>query len=380
MPFARPTLTDLISQAAADITSGIPGADGNLRFSNLKALGKAVAGLAYLQYGYLDWISKQAVPFTATAEFLEGWAGLRNVTRKGAAAATGTVTLTGTVGVVVPSGTGFTRTDGYAYQTSADATIGVGGTVTVAASAVLSPIDPATNPTGNGAAGNCDAGSSFALDAAIAGVQSSLTAATAFTGGADVETDDSLRSRMLLAYQAPPQGGDQNDYVEWALAVAGVTRAWCTPNGYGTGTVVVYIMLDVAEAAHGGFPQGTDGVAASETRGTAATGDQLTVANAIYPLQPVTALVYVVAPTQNVVAFTVSGLSGAGATIQSAVEAAIADVFVRMGKPGGTVDLSDIESAIAAISGTEGFVITSPSANIVSGTGALPVLGAVTFS
>ena len=61
------------------------------------------------------------------------------------------------------------------------------------------------------------------------------------------------------------------------------TRAWCLPNGMGTGTVALYTMLDNANAQWGGFPQGSNGVATLELRDAAAQGDQLTVANAIYP-------------------------------------------------------------------------------------------------
>jgi uncharacterized phage protein gp47/JayE len=74
MPFSRPTLTQLIQQTAADIASAVPGADALLRFSNLGIVAKMFSGLAYLHYGYQDWIAKEAVPFTATDEFLEGWA------------------------------------------------------------------------------------------------------------------------------------------------------------------------------------------------------------------------------------------------------------------------------------------------------------------
>ncbi|MFC7611718.1 baseplate J/gp47 family protein [Teichococcus aestuarii] len=102
---------------------------------------------------------------------------------------------------------------------------------------------------------------------------------------------------MLDRFRAPPQGGAVADYETWARAVPGVTRAWIAPNGMGAGTVVVYAMLDDAQAGAGGFPQGADGVAAAETRATPATGDQLTIADALYPLRPATALVYVVAPT-----------------------------------------------------------------------------------
>src|SRR5579883_3034141 len=105
MPFQRPTLTDLRNQAAQDISANLPGADALLRFSNLSVLGKVLAGLAYLHYGYLDWIALEAVPFTATDEFLEGWAGLVGITRKPATAAIGAATFNGTAGTLLPAGT-----------------------------------------------------------------------------------------------------------------------------------------------------------------------------------------------------------------------------------------------------------------------------------
>jgi uncharacterized phage protein gp47/JayE len=191
---------------------------------------------------------------------------------------------------------------------------------------------------------------------------------------------------MLFAYQNSPQGGAVNDYITWAKQVSGVTRAWSNPNGFGAGTVVVYAMLDYAEAANGGFPVGTNGVATAETRGAAATGDQLTIANYIYPLRPATALVYVCAPNQQIVNFTISGSANFSAATKVSIQSAIAGVFVMYGSPisstagqNGTIYLSYIESAIAAIAGTTGFVLVSPTTNIVGTTGQLPVLGTITW-
>lgn len=385
MPYARPTLSDLRNQVAADIQGGLQGSDPLLRFSSLNILGSALAGLAQLQYGYTDWVSRQANPFTAEDEFLEAWAALKNVFREAAtqagAAVPGQVTFPGTNGTVLPIGTPIVRGDGVAYTTTANGTVS-GGVVTV-------PAVANADPTGlTGAFGNCVIGTVMTLGTSIAGISSTGSVAAAFTGGADVEDDDSLRSRMLQAYQNVPQGGAQNDYVTWALQVNGVTRAWCNPNGFGAGTVVVYPMFDVTESANNGFPQGVSGVATLETRGTpTATGDQLAVANWIYPLRPVTALVYVYAPTQQVVNFTISGISGVSAATKASIASAIESVFVLYGSPisttpgqNGTIALSYIESAIAAISGTTGFVITSPTSNIVGTTGQLPVLGTITWT
>lgn len=378
MPFARPTLTDLRAQAAADITSGLSGSDPLLRFSALKILGDAEAGLAHLHYGYTDWVSKQSNPFTATDEFLEAWAALKDVFRLPATQATGQITFSGTGGVAIPSGASIARGDGVIYTTTAGATV-------VSGSAVV-PAIAAADPAGlTGTFGNCAIGTSMTLRSPIAGITSTGSVSTTFTGGADVETDDSLRSRMLLAYQAIPQGGAQNDYVKWAREVAGVTRAWCNPNGFGPGTVVVYPMLDVTESAHGGFPQGAGGVATLEPRlPTKATLDLLAVANHIFPLRPATAIVLVESPVAAPVNFSISGVAS---SLRTAVSAAIAGVFTLYGSPisstpgqNGTVNLSYIESAIAAITGSSGFVITSPVGNITGTTGQLPTVGTITWS
>jgi uncharacterized phage protein gp47/JayE len=165
--------------------------------------------------------------------------------------------------------------------------------------------------------------------------------------------------------------------------------------------VQIFVMLDETEAAFNGFPQGSNGVATNESRAAPATGDQLAVANHIYPLRPVTALVYVYAPIANPVAFTINGLSGASTATKSAIAAAIAAVFVADAAPGGAlnadgstppaVELSNIEAAIGGVAGSTGFVITSMTCpdgtvapagvgNVTSNAGHLAVLGAITWT
>ena len=369
MPYARPTLSDLRTQVAQQIAAALPGSDPLLRTSVLKVLGDVTAAGAHLQYGYLDWIAQQSNPFTAADEFLEAWAALKSITRLAATKASGTVTFSGTNGTVMPSGTVVVRGDGWRYTTTAPATV-TGGVVTAPAQADA------------GATGNADNGTLVNLFGSIVGINSSGVMTSAFTGGADVEDDDSLRARMLQAYQNPARGGSKADYIRWAREVAGVTRAWCLPHADGAGTVAMYVMLDVAQSVHDGFPQGANGAAAGETRAAAATGDQLTVANYLFGLQPVTHLVKVYAPAQNPVNFTITGLSLATTATQNAVKAAIKHVLVDQGSVDSvptTVQLSYVLAAIAAVPNTTGFVVTSPASNITSAAGTLPVLGTVAF-
>ena len=380
MPFSRPTLTTLRTQAMQDITaSDLPGADGLLRRSALRVLAWVQAGLAHLHYGFLDWISRMAVPFTAEAEFLEAWAALKGVTRKAPSATTGTATFAGTNGVVIPAATAVNRSDNVGFVTGSAVTIASGSAVVSMTAAVA------------GSAGNFDAGTVFTLAVAIAGVSPVSTSSAQVTAGTDLETDDSLRTRMLQVYAAPPQGGDRMDYIEWALSVPAVTRAWIAPMLMGPGSVSVYVMMDVANASHQGFPQGTNGVSTGDPRAAPATGDQLTVANAILPVQPVTALVYVNAPIAYPVNVTVADLGANNtAAMQSSITAALVDMFLRLGQVGGTVDPtlgthwpplepSDFYTALAAIPGLADFDINAPVDAVTSPPGNLPVLGTVTF-
>lgn len=381
MPYNRPTLSELRARNLAAIESELKGVGAPLRFSNLSILGTADAGLAYLHYGYLDWIARQSVPWSATDENLAGWAALKSVTQKAAHAGTNTsANFTGTPEKTVPAGTVLNRGDGYQYTTDAEIVIGSSGTGTGAITAALP--DPNDDPTGGGAAGNTPAGTQLSLDSSISGVDSVVTLATAITDGSDIESEDAFRARMLLAYQNTPQGGNDDDYEGWALEVSGVTRAWTARRLMGAGTVGVYVMTDGTDTSNNGFPVGTDGISELENwSAVKATGDQGRVADHIYPLQPVTALVYVCSPIRKTVNFIIDGISTADSTTTAAINAAIDGVFFESGDPtGGKVLLSDLVIALSNVSGTSGFILTSPTANIITATGELPVRGTVTYT
>ncbi|MDR3438942.1 baseplate J/gp47 family protein [Telmatospirillum sp.] len=369
MPYSRPTLTELKADVSSDIASSVKGVDPLLRFSNLQITGMVQAQLTNLQYGFIDYVAKNAVPFTSEGEYLVGWAGLKNVRQKAAVPFVGTVSFpSSATDAKIDASTGLTRGDGTTYTTNADASVGTDGNIVVSFTA-----------TDAGADGTCAVGTILTLETSVTGVQSDGTVTAVTTPGTDIETKDDFRSRMLKVYRQPPQGGSKSDYETWALSVTGCTRAWAVVNGWGIGTVVVYVMFDIVEAAFGGIPQGANGVAAKEPRGAAATGDQLTVANYIYTVQPITPLVYVLAPQANTVNFTIRGLASASATIKSAVAAAISTVFADQEDLASTVYIADLETAIASAAGTEAFGITLPAADITSGATAVPVLGTITW-
>jgi uncharacterized phage protein gp47/JayE len=367
MPWARPTLTDLQQQAIQDITtSGLPGLTGLLRAAVLRVLAWAMAGLAYLVYGYGDWIARMGVPFTAENEFLYAWAALIGVYPKGATPATGTAQFTGNPGRKIPHGTQLIRADGTTYQTTADATMGGTQQVTVPIAATIA-----------GGFTNDPGGTTIAIAAPIIGINSNGFTGEC-TGGADAETQDQLRTRMLFQYRNPPQGGDADDYEIWALQVPGCTRAWTFGNALGPGTVSVFVMFD-GEIENNGFPVGSDGVSPLEPREaiSVASGDQRTVADHIYPLQPVTAMVYVVGPRPQPIDVTLEALSPNSIDAQQAVIAALSDMMLVEGSPGCTLYPSQFYEAILAIPGIESFILADPDPTqpIRIKSGFLPVMG-----
>lgn len=366
MPYARPSLTALRNTAIQDITtSGVPGLDGLLRNAVLRVLAWAMSGLAYSVYGYLDWIARESVPFTATDEYLFAWAALIGVYQKDSTPANGAAQFTGAIGRVLPAGAALTRQDGTPYTTTADATVDALGLLTV-------PIVAAVN----GAATNADVGVSIGIDAPIPGINSGGVISAPVTGGADQETQDELRTRMLFEYANPPQGGAASDYIAWALEVPGVTRAWIQASG---GQVQVYPMFDVANADDGGFPQGSDGCASEETRGPTATGDQLAVADHIWSVQPVTALVFVAAPVPMPINVTLASLDPSTVAMQADILASLQDAFLATGEIAGTVYPSQLYAAISATPGVVHFDMQAPTAPVTAPAGALPVMGTLTL-
>ncbi|MFU0967274.1 baseplate J/gp47 family protein [Kluyvera ascorbata] len=379
MPFKRKTLSELRDENRNFLQAELKNVGALLRFANLKVVADMDAGMAHLHYGYLDYIALQSNPFTATGENLAGWMALKRVYRKPASAAKSKdVKAVGSANRIIPAGTILNRGDGYQYTVATEIKIqdsgeGHGGII-----AVLP--DVTDDVTGGGANGNADAGTVLTLDVNIAGVEAQLTLIEAATGGADIEDEEAFRSRGLLSWQEPPQGGSDTDYKKWALEVSGVTRAWVKRRLNGAGTVGVYIMCD--GNLNDGFPVGTDGISQLEDWGAVkASGDQLSVADHIYPLQTDTAIVFVCSPIRKTIDFEIAGITDADSTVVSNIKNALTTLFFDESNPDGTgkIDLSDINKSISNVDGTKGYILNSPSSNITFSIGEIPLLGEVNF-
>ena len=346
--FNRPALLDIISRTLSDVTSRLTNPH-ILRRSNAAIYSRALAGAAHGLYGYIQWVSNQLIYDTAEQSMLDRWCSIWGIVRIQPTYSTGLMGIYGTNGSTLLSGAIFTAFDGTQYQSTADGTIAAG---TWAVPVIALTI---------GAIGNRPTFQNYTLQNPPSGINANCDS-NGMTGGSDLETDDSVRNRLLTRIKQPPQGGDAADYVSWALSVPGVTRAWVSPLELGAGTVTVRFMMDGTYS---------DGIPLS--------GDVTNVTNYIATLRPVTASVTVVAPIASVVNFTISGLLPTSAAIRAAVIANLTDLIVREAQPGTILYQSHMDEAISLATGEIDHVLTVPTGNITPGTGYIYTMGTVTF-
>lgn len=318
------------------------------------------AGAVHMNHGHLEWVSRQLFGDTAEREFLIRLAAKYGITPTPATFATGTVTATGTI-AFIPLGTVLVRDDGATYQVTAEATIaGVSSAVSVQAVAA-------------GSAGNLAEGETLSFESPISGVDSTATVSEpGIADGLDEEKTEDFRARYLLRRRDPPAGGSDQDYEAWALAVAGVTRAWVYRHELGLGTVVVRFVLDTEADI---FPT---------------VGKVAEVQAAIEADRPTTAEPTVEAPVELPVNFTIA-VTPDTAAVRAAVEAELVDLFYRVAEPGdgvldgdgiygGTVLISAMRTAIGVAEGSTNYVLTVPAADVVPAVGELAQLGVVTWA
>lgn len=349
MPLERPTLPELVEQGAAEFESRLPGVLARARRSVVGVINRVIAGALSGLYKYAAFLNRQAWPDLAEGEYLDDRGTLWKVTRTPAAPATGTVRFTGVDGTAVPIGTTVQRGDGVLYETTAAGVIAAGEAL-IAVQCVTAGQD--TNAAINTA---------LTLSSPVAGVNANATATTELGGGADIELDEAYRARVVANVRKPPHGGREDDYIEWAKEVPGVTRVWIYPGEQGPGTVVLRFMRD--NDAGGAIPS---------------AGEVADVQSHIDPLRPVTADLIVVAPVAAPLNFTIQLLPDAPA-IRAAVQAELEDLIRRKAEPGGTLLLSHIREAISTAAGETDHVLTAPIANVATATGQITTMGAIAW-
>lgn len=351
MSWTRPTRASLLSEIQTDLATALPTTSPWLPRSILRAVAAVQAGASDILYGILDYVVRQIFAHSADDAYVLRHAEEYGITRTAATAAKWSFTFTGTPTTSIPAGTVVTRVDGWRFETDSIATVGGGGTVAVAVTALDTGAD------GN-SSGDVELASPIAGITAVA--MTSLT-----TSGADLETIAELRARVLARKRTPPQGGAEADYVAWASEVSGVAKVWVEPAYLGAGTVGVYFVVDGT---------GSDIIPDSGEVAAVQASIESVDSAGLSTRRPVTAAATAVAPSEVSTNVTISGIT---ASFEAAVEVALEAVFLEYA--GESIPWSAFWAAVAGAAPGDDFDITAPAASVGITSGQCATLGTLSF-
>lgn len=343
-PLFTETVDTIRARVNADLNAGLAPTDAGFTDLTPGSIAWDLTQAPILEierlYETLNELAAAMFPVYAWGTYLDEHAATIGLVRKDAVAATGTVTFTGTPGTLI--GIGYQvatpqtdpNADPITFETTASGTIPGGGTLDLAVQAVV------TGGQGNVAA------NSITVKLTPNDAISSLTNAAATSGGADIETDEQLRDRVLIAWSGAHGSGTIADYEQWALAYPGVGFVTVQPLWAGAGTVRVVISdvnhQPVSAAVVAGLQTELDPVA-GQGQGLAPVGASVTVAT--------TTLVSVaVAATMTLASgYTLDGTSGTIA-VRSDLDAAISAYLLSL-DPGSTVILQHVVAVLFTVAG-----------------------------
>lgn len=296
-----------------------------------------------------DWVLNQSFPQTAQGVYLDRHGSMRGLKRLGATRSGGvlrfSVETAPTMDITIQAGTVCMTAEEVRVQTTEDVVLKEG---TLSVDARAEAVEP-------GAGGNVVPGAVRFLTACPLAV-TSVTNPNAFTGGADEESDESFRSRILESYQRLPNGANTAWYETTAMNYPGVTAAKAIGREDGPGTVNVYV------TGENGLPD-EDLLAGLQ----AELQEKREIAVTVKVLSPTTETVNVdvaVAPKEG---------ADKNAVLESARQA-ITDFFSGR-LLGRAVLLAELGNKLYDLEGVENYRFTAPEADIPANSKVLPELG-----
>lgn len=374
---------------------------------------------------------KELFPDTATGEFLERWGSYVNITRNPSTQAEGFISVVGTNGTIIPFDTKFQTSNGVVLETLAAATVATntksvssltrsgttvtattttahtfatGMTITIAGAVETDyngsfeivvtsattftyeiTATPSTPATGTitaaadmasisvqsddfGLNTNVDAGSQITITSPIAGLNdTAFVQYGGIAGGADLESDDDFRVRVLDRWQNPVAHFNVQAIINKAKEITGVTRVWVEENTPALGQVTIYFM-----------------------RGSSipTAGEIEDVKNKILEIKPANttdANVIVGAPTPITINFNFTSLTPNTTDMQNAITESLQQLFAEGTNVGENLSRFAYESAIYntvdTVSGdrVSAFSLSVPAGDVAIASGELAVLGTVTY-
>lgn len=296
--FLSHTEDEVYDAMRAILPADIDSSEGSHVWNMLRPTAMVAAELYEL---VLPQVIRLIFPEWSYGEYLDAHAAVRGMKRKEATAATGTLTITGQAGTLIPAGSVFSTTatnnvyPAVSYATTEQATIPVSGTVQV-------PITCSET----GTIGNTTVGTIIFNASGVTGI-TSVTNEEPTTGGTDEETDQALIARIDEYDKNLSDSfvGNAADYRRWAMTVEGTGSAKIIAPTDDSGIVTI-VLTD------------STGAPASETLRTAVYDYIMSPDDPYARLAPINAAIDVIAPTTKDIAVK--------ATVELTAEAVLTDV------------------------------------------------------
>ncbi len=281
---------EVVDRASTDVQNALPESNPFFKNSFLGAIIFSFSGRIFDFYLQLNILIRELFVDTATNSSLERWGVYRNISKNAATQSTGNITATGTVSTSIPintllqdaeslqfittgtvaisnivisittltrSGSTVTAVTNSAHEYGSTQAVTVAGAVeidyngaqsitviddtTFSYTIATSPTTPATGTITSaadmasltvesvafGQANNLASGTQLTFTSPIAGVDdTAIVQSGEVAGGTDLEGSEDLRTRIIDVYQNPIAHFNENDIINQAKKVAGVTRVF----------------------------------------------------------------------------------------------------------------------------------------------------------
>jgi len=431
-------ITDLIQTVNTGVSDTTKHIDPNLRNSLIRGLLNALAGGISDNFDSIQTLQEDLFPYsTEDEDIILDWAATFGVTQKVATTASGLVTFTGTAGTTIPNGTAIQTATGLEYTTQIDATIAsntvnitslsrAGYVVTAVTSsdhnlasgvevtisgatetnynvtAIITVTDtnafsyeitttPTTPATGSpqvtfvtasttiessdvGLDYNAIEGTELNLISPISGLDTAAYVQyTELSGGTNIETIEELRTRInerTAAMAAPFTVAGLPSFIRENNT--GVTRVWVEAATPSAGYTTIYFTRDNDTNI---LPSSAEAAAVKTSITNEETG--------ILPANMSESALTVSSPTAVSVDFTFSALSPNTTDMQTTITNSLTDYFKNNTNVSSNITLDDLKRIISSSFDSSGniptYTLTTPSSDVLIGSGELGVLGTITY-
>lgn len=346
MTYSRDSLQTIYSRVASDLEAT------KVKGSFKSVLATAIAGVAHMLHGHIDYFAKSMLPDSAEKDVLERWGNIYGVVRRLGTKARGQIKITASGAFHVDRGTRWHKDRVY-YEAVRELASEEAGEFTVEVVC-----------QGVGIVGNLSSGVTLSSEFTLVNLKPEAEVIKIDGGSEQEEFDATFRDRLLRIIRSTPQGGCKADYINWIEAVPNVRKAWVrsAPNGPGT--------VHVTFVEYGSDLQSQATIEAIGKR--------------LVKLAPVTAQIELIPLKKRNLANEIRySLTPESKALREDANAAIAKLVKSIEPKGfediegnvsdGVIYLSKISEAISQVPGEITHRILRPSQDIILGTNEVPV-------